>query len=445
MKGDTLMHYNDEKRNFTLTATGDLFISRKLSPYMEPEYLELWDIVRSGSVRFTNLEQLIHEYYGYPVAESGGTYTQVDPSIIKELFWAGFNLLGRANNHSLDYGVEAMLRTSEILDAHDLCHAGVGRNLAEARSPRYMDLAEGRVSLLSASSTFASHGRAGHQRPDMMGRPGLNPVRFKTWYVVDAESLEKLREISKATGFETRKAAGIASGYLKPDKENELNFAQARFVLGDSPGIYTEVEKNDLEENLKWISDARRQSDFVTYSMHWHESGESVMEPAMYHQDYARACVDAGVDALLGHGPHVMRGIEIYKKRPIFYSLGNFVFQNETVYKFPADSYERVGLGHDATPADYYDKRSDHGKKSFPASAKYWESFVPWCRYEGGELVELKLYPVSLGFGKPRTVIGRPVLAKGEMAEKIIAQVAELSKPFGTEIEFKDDIGIVKL
>ena len=52
--------------------------------------------------------------------------------------------------------------------------------------------------------------------------------------------------------------------------------------------------------------------------------------PADFIPIFARAVIDAGADVFVGHGPHVLRGIEIYKGKPIFYSLSNFIFQNET-------------------------------------------------------------------------------------------------------------------
>lgn len=439
------MQYNDENGNFILTATGDIFITRKLSPYTEAAYSELWSLFQSGDIRFTNLEMLIHEYLGHPVAESGGTYTQVDPTIIPELQWAGFNLLSRANNHTLDYSIEGFRRTSQLLDRAGFCQAGVGENLADARSARYLDLDAGRVGFLAACSTFASFGRAGDQRPDSIGRPGLNPVRYKTHHVVSASQLVELQAISETIGNEQRKRYAVESGWAKADQPGELTLAGARFVAGDRPGIYTEVDSSDLEGNLTWIRDARRQSDFVVFSMHWHEGGDVPESPATFHPNFAHACIDAGVDAFIGHGPHIMRGIEIYRGKPIFYSLGNFVFQNETVRKLPADVYEKTGLDHYATPANYYDKRSDGDQKGFPAKAKYWESVLPWCRYEHGQLVELKLYPVTLGHGKPRTVRGRPLLAKGELADQIIAQISELSAPFGTKISCQQGVGVVHL
>ena len=231
------MEYNDEKRDFTLTATGDIFITRKLTPYTEPAYLKLWDIVRSAAIRHTNLEMLIHEYVGHPVAESGGTYTQVDPSILDDLLWSGFNLFARANNHSLDYSIEGLRRTTELLDEVGLCHAGVGENLSDARSPRYLDLDEGRVAFISASSTYASFGRAGEQRRDSKGRPGLNPVRYNTYYVVKPEDLARLREVSSNSGMEEIKKAAVAHGWIKADTEKEFNFAGLRFVPGDKTEI----------------------------------------------------------------------------------------------------------------------------------------------------------------------------------------------------------------
>ncbi|MGI6357171.1 MAG: CapA family protein [Bacillota bacterium] len=439
------MRYNDEARDFVLTATGDIFITRKLSPYTEPAYRELWQVLQSGDVRFTNLEMLIHEFVGHPVAESGGTYTQTDPTVISELQWAGFNLLARANNHSLDYSIEGLRRTSQLLDQAGFCHAGVGENLADARSARYLDLDQGRVGFLAACSTFASFGRAGEQRPDSVGRPGLNPVRYQTYYVVSPEQLAALRQISESVGNEARKRRAIQNGWGRPDKVGEVTIAGTRFVAGERPGTYTEVNQDDLQGNVKWISDAKRQSDFVVYSMHWHEGGSTPEQPATFHFDYAHACIDAGVDAFIGHGPHIMRGIEIYQGKPIFYSLGNFVFQNETVRKLPADVYEKTGLDHYATPADYYDRRSLGDQRGFPAQAKYWESVLPKCRYQGGELVECLLYPVTLGFGKRRTVRGRPMLAKGDLAEQILKQIIQLSAPFGTQISIENGIGVVRL
>lgn len=68
--------------------------------------------------------------------------------------------------------------------------------------------------------------------------------------------------------------------------------------------------------------------------------------------------IDAAAGVVVGHGPHVLRGIEVYKGRPIFYSLANFIFENDLVELQPADSYELSGLDGDSLPSDYFGKRS---------------------------------------------------------------------------------------
>jgi hypothetical protein len=94
---------------------------------------------------------------------------------------------------------------------------------------------------------------------------------------------------------------------------------------------------------------------------------------------------------------HVTLGLEIYRNRPIFYSLGNHILQNDTVDVYPAEAYSFFGLGHDATPADFLDARGGNGTRSFPAFREYWESFVAVCEFRGRRLTELCLHPVDLG------------------------------------------------
>ncbi|MFP4457643.1 MAG: CapA family protein [Clostridia bacterium] len=440
------MKYNDELGKMTLVATGDIFITRKLSPYDEPQYLKMWDILKSGDIRFTNFEMLVHEFVGYPVAQSGGTYTQVDKVVLDELKFAGFNLLSLANNHSLDYSFEAMLRTRELFDKHNLTHAGTGINLADARSPRYLDLNKGRVGFLASSSSFAPHARAGQSRPDAIGRPGLNPVRYETYYELDADHFEYIKKIDKNLKNDQVKKDRKKTGWGPKDDVNTCHIGDNKYVLGKKPGIHTKINESDRAGNLKWISDAKRQSDFVVYSMHSHEGNPTdSYQPADFHIPFAHECIDAGANVFVGHGAHYIRGIEIYNGRPIFYGLGNFVFQNETVRKLPHDVYEKTSLDFEDTPANYYDKRSDSDSKGFPADKKFWQSFMPKCYFENGQLVKMVIYPITLGYGKKRTVRGRPMLANDSEAVEILEKLKELSKQLGTNIEIKENVGYITL
>ncbi len=440
------MQYKDELRNFTLTATGDLFITRRLKPYNEPAYLEMWKILQNADIKFTNFEMLVHEFKGYPVAQSGGTYTQIDPLVFEDLEYAGFNLFSMANNHSLDYGIEAMQRTVELFNEKGLINAGTGDNLADARSARYLDLANGRVALIAAASTFAPHGRAGSARPDFIGRPGLNPVRYDKYIEVDEQHFNYVKQLNQHAGLEKQKNLFVKAGWRKPEPEGVCNLGTTKFVKGSNPGLHTVINEQDRSGNLKWIKDAANQADFVVFSLHGHEGNtDDFWKPADFHQPFAHDCINAGADIFVGHGPHYLRGLEIYRGKPIFYSLGNFVFQNETVRKLPHDVYLKQGLSYDATPSEYYNKRSNNDKKGFPSDERFWQTVLPWCRFENGQVVEIKLYPITLGFGKRRTVRGRPMLAHDDEGARILKKMVELSEPFGTKIKIVNNIGIVEL
>jgi poly-gamma-glutamate synthesis protein (capsule biosynthesis protein) len=180
-------------------------------------------------------------------------------------------------------------------------------------------------------------------------------------------------------------------------------------------------------------------------TIHAHEGNGDRSVPAKFLITFARAMIDAGADVFVGHGPHVLRGIEVYKGKPIFYSLGNFIYQNQTLLRLPYENYERYNLGSNAHVADFNDARYDFGRKGRPVTPEIWESVIAVPRWRGKELIEIKLYPVSLGFGKFRTKRGRPMFADPDLSKKIIEDLKRLSKPFGTTIDLKEGIGIVKL
>jgi poly-gamma-glutamate synthesis protein (capsule biosynthesis protein) len=136
--------------------------------------------------------------------------------------------------------------------------------------------------------------------------------------------------------------------------------------------------------------------------------------------------------------------VEIYKGRPILYSLGNFLFQNDNVATFPAESYQRFGLGPEATPTDFLDARTGNGTRGFPAEAEYWHGIAAECVFSGGALKELRLHPLDLGFGKPRAQRGRPLLARGETAKTILSRVAKLSARYGTKIAIEGDVAVIR-
>jgi len=369
--------------SLTVTAVGDVLGARRISVLREPRVLALVERLRAGDVRFANLEMLVHGFGAAPAAESGGTYAVAEPFFVEELRWLGFNLLSRANNPATDYGIDGLLQTSELLDRAGLLYAGVGRNLARARAPIYLDTAAGRVALIAASSTFANAARAGAQRGDLSGRPGLNPLRHQTLYRLEPQGMEGLRRLDDALGLAEIRRQREIWARPRPEDEGVLIFLDQRFAESAGYGIETTPHQGDLEANLHWNAEARRQADWVFVSLHCHEFDQRKDEPPAFARQFARACIDAGADLFLGHGPHLLRGIELYNGKPILHGLGNFIFDNDLVRFEPADLYEQFGLGPEAVPAEVYDARTSDDSRGFPADPAYWESVLVTLRFEG--------------------------------------------------------------
>ncbi len=426
-----LLPHGDTGGEITLALTGDAIITRRLSAFDEPEFLFLRDLIQDSDAAFVNLEVLFHNFEPeiIPATQSGGTYMRADPAIAKELVWMGFDMVSMANNHTGDYGYGGLRSTTKAVDEVGLMHAGTGENLAEARTPGYLETPKGRVALISAASTFPDGSRAGHQRKDVRGRPGLSPIRFDRTYQITSDQMAALRSYREGTG------AGVGQG-------ETLRLFGETFRVGDEYATLTTPNEDDLAEIVASVEEAKRQANIVIFSSHSHESGRTNNYPADFIKVVAHAVIDAGADIFLAHGPHVLRGIEIYKGKPIFYSLGDFVFQNETVTRQPSDNYESRGLGPDAVAQDFYDARQRTG--GFPSRPQIWESFVAIVRFQGDELTGVDLHPITLGHGLDRPQRGRPLLATGDLAQKIIDETREYSEPFGTEIEFMNGIGVIR-
>ncbi|RUX10380.1 CapA family protein, partial [Mesorhizobium sp. M8A.F.Ca.ET.059.01.1.1] len=160
---------------FTMVAVGDLIVSRAVTKSQESGFGDVVKILRDADTTFGNLEVNafdIRSFNGYPQAEYGGAYHLSLPEVGQDLKAMGFNILGRANNHSFDWGVEGMRETSRVLDQNGIIHAGVGENLAQAGAARFFETARGRVALLSCASTFKPMARAGDPAGEAPGRPG---------------------------------------------------------------------------------------------------------------------------------------------------------------------------------------------------------------------------------------------------------------------------------
>lgn len=427
----------------SFVATGDSFITRRNPSTLNQSFQALKSMILKSEFRFTNFEVTAHDFEGFPSAVSGGTWAVAHPSVLKDIKSYGFNCIAWANNHTLDYSYGGLEATARYLDDYDFIHAGVGKNLAEASAPKYVECPSGRVALIAATSTFHESWIAGEQRPDIDGRPGVNPLRFETKHVISKEKLAQLKRIAEISEINADYNLAVKEGFEVAPSVQGLRFGKYDFEIGKEEGKKTLPSQIDLDRILNNISEAKRQSDYVIVSIHSHEmKGEHKDKSPQFLETFARACIDEGAHAIIGHGPHILRGIEIYKERPIFYSLGNFIFQNDTVTNLPQDFYTKHGLSFEHNIADALDKRSNNGAIGLGVNPNVWESIIPQWEMKNGKLEQIKLYPIELGFGMPRYKRGWPSLSD---STNILKSLQKLSKPYGTKIQINNNLGLITL
>lgn len=416
-------------RSTSIALTGDSFLTRRLTAGTEPAYLRLLDVLRSASTAFTNLEVLLHDFESPPMLPGGGTHARGAPDLAHDLAWAGFDLVSLANNHAGDFGVGGARATVRHVTAAGLVHAGVGESLGEAREARFLETATARVALIAAATTFPPHAAAADPRAGVLGRPGISPLRTETEITLTEATYRELAEVADRAGI-TRPHRGL--GLQPPVVGEALRLAGSVVRPGATTSVRQRFASDDVTAVLGTARDAAEQADLVLVSLHTHEGGDDITQPSDHLRDLCHELAAAGASAVVCHGPHRLRGVELIGSCAIFYSLGNFIFQNETVQRLPAESYRTMGLGADARVSDFLDARTAGGTAGFPASSAYWETVIALPRWEGGELLEVVVHPVTLGFGASRVQRGRPLLAEGADAERIISELARLSEPYGT-------------
>ncbi len=424
-------------QSITLAAVGDCLITRRFVRE-DPKLQPLLSILRGADVTFGNFEMTLPDPGMYPAATGGcgDLNNSAEGPMPEELNWAGFKIMGMANNHALDYGIEGMFATARKVGAAGIVHAGTGRNLEDARAPAYYDSPAGRAALIACSSTNRPWSPATEGNGEIPGRPGLNPMRFRTTYRVAGSQIEALQKIHHDL-FPNRLQE--QQGPMQASKAEGFSFLGNQFVAGTPADVVTTPEPRDLLGNTASVRRASRNADLVLLGIHAHEAHDDREIPATFLPEFAHACVDAGAHAFIGHGPHVLRGIEIYKGKPIFYSLGNFIFEAESMRQIPQEIYDTCDISGD-DPSDFFDR----AMKGFRDDV-YWESVIAQATFAHGDLSELKLYPVFLQRDLPRAERGIPVRADAARSKTILDRLTRLSEPFGTKITQDGDVGIVRL
>jgi poly-gamma-glutamate capsule biosynthesis protein CapA/YwtB (metallophosphatase superfamily) len=343
-----------------------------------------------GDVIFTNLEAAIAEK-GETTHEGRGFLAP--PEALDALQAFGFNLISLSGNHAFDLKVTGVQNTLRETASRKIVRAGVGNNVAEATAPGYLHTPKGTVALIASASGLIGPGASA--TPD---RPGVNELRIE------------------------------AGG-----KENEANEE-----LPD--GVANTPNPQDSQRILQSIRDARQHADIVVVYQHNHvfsnhsfatvftEGLPERLAPSEWLVKWTHAEIDAGADIVVMHGAPLLHGVEIYHGRPIFYDLGNFIYNL-------------------VPTLTYIDEPMN------------WESAVASVQFEGKNLKSISLRPLALnniGEGQPDMhneyannqfiqTRGLPTPVVGKRAGFILQRIADASKPFGTVMEIKGDTAEIKL
>jgi poly-gamma-glutamate capsule biosynthesis protein CapA/YwtB (metallophosphatase superfamily) len=271
------------KEKFLLYAVGDVGPRRYDPgyPWTDPIFGLAAPTLKQADATFCQLERILTtkvtaDYYD----------DVVHPDNVKCLLEGGFNVVSMAGNHHMDAGVDAFIDTFETLKKNGIKPVGVGMNIKEARTPQIVDKKGVKVGFLGYSSVIPKsevpYDAEAH-------RPGCAPMYISTFY--------------------------------------EASDWQPGTPM---PRVISTAEKVDLEAMKEDVKRAKQTCDIVAVSFHWgvhHVPGLI----AQYQFEVGHAAIDAGADVILGHHAHILKGLEVYKGKVIFFSLANFAMDSQLV------------------------------------------------------------------------------------------------------------------
>ena len=374
----------------TFTLAGQSMLRSDMRETSPAEVPVVQELLKGGDVTFTNLEAAVAEP-GQTVHEGRGFLTP--PEAVDALKVFGINLLSLAGNHAFDLHETGIRNTLNAVERVNIVHAGTGNNVSEATAPGYLHTPKGTIALIaSASGLIAPGGSA------TASRPGVNELR-------------------------------VEAGGRENESTQDL-----------PPGVPNTPNPEDAQRILQSIRDARQHADYVVVYQHNHvfanhsfatiftEEMPERMAPNEWLVKWVHAEIDAGADIVVMHGSPMLHGVEIYHGRPIFYDLGNFI------YNLPF-------------PITYIDEPIN------------WESAVATVQFEGKNLRSVSFRPIflnTIGEGQPDAhseytsnqflqTRGLPKAATGARAGYILQRLADLSKPFGTVMDINGDTAEIEL
>jgi poly-gamma-glutamate synthesis protein (capsule biosynthesis protein) len=427
---------------FTLASVGDVIIVRPASQLNDAGLQRAIGIIRDADVGFGNFESLIRDERTFD-GPLGGSMVGTK-EVAADLKAMGFKLMNRAGNHLMDSGQEGLFETVRLMDQAGLVYAGVGRNLDEARAPRFVETPKGRIGLVgmySETGGIQSRLAATYRVGVTGGRPGLNVLNVARAITVSPDHLALLKNVKTAV-YSHRNEYPNAVRSPGEEPPGAVELFGTTYKAGSRPGELTySMNARDLQENLRSVKSGKQYSDFMIATIHAHQ-GDSVLQaflfedhPPAFLVELAHAAIDNGADAFVGHGPHILRGIEIYKGKPIFYDLGEFFRE----WDWSCDcNFTPNG---DVTQAESVVRGLEGRGVVEPIN---YESAIALSRFDKGRLQEITIYPIWARHDGPLSRRGLPMTAPPEIAQRILQRLQKLSEPYGTRISIEGNVGVVR-
>jgi poly-gamma-glutamate capsule biosynthesis protein CapA/YwtB (metallophosphatase superfamily) len=278
------------------------------------------------------------------------------PQIAAAIKDAGFNVVSFAANHCLDAGLEPFFDTIDNLKEQGLCVIGVGRNLKEARSPAIIECKDTKIAFLAYNSILPEGYWAEDSSPRKVywaedSSPGCAPLRAWTLY----EPIDPTQP-------------------------------------GLPPWVHTLTYRDDLKAMVEDIKKTKSLADLVIVSTHCGIH----MVPAViaeYQKEIAHVAIDSGADLILQHHPHILKGIEVYCNKVIFYSLANFAievhFMTKEWAETPCIKKERKSLNPDWNPP-----YPDYPSYPFPPDAR--KTIIAKCIIKNKKIKRVSFLPTII-------------------------------------------------